>query len=329
MTPEPTAAGSPEQVAQASPLWRRVLPFAIAIGLTAFVLSRLDFSEFVEQLRRVHYPAFLAFATAFVLALLTADAFGTTLVYRATIAKIAFRDLWLLRGASYLPSLLNHHVGQAFLTYFLSREHGVPLARVAGATLLVYASWTGCLLLLASVAVLVTGRPPAWLLLPLGAGVAYLIVIGLRPRALAETRLLGPLFDAGIRGHLIALAARLPHLVVMFLGTWLPFWFFGVRIPLADALPSIPILMVAITLPLTPQGFGTRDVLAAELFERFAAGATHEQRLATIAAATASWGVAITIVEAALGLLLMRRAMPKLAEREAAARATSVPPAGG
>lgn len=314
--PQPLADGP---TAPPQPLWRRALPFVVAIALVGWVVSRLDLRAFVEQLARVDYPAFLAFTTAFVLALLTADAFATTIVYRFAVARVSFREIWVLRGASYLASLLNHHVGQAFFTYFVSRSHGVPLGRVAGATLLVYASWMGCLLGLAGVAWLVAGKPVAWLAIPLVAGVLYLLVIALRPARLARISVLAPLFEAGVVGHLVALLARLPHLAVLFLGTWLPFWFFSVRIPLAPALGLVPIVMVATTLPLTPQGFGTRDVLAAELFERFADGATHEQRLAAIAAATTCFGIAITVVEAVIGLLLMRIAMPRV--RSAASQA--------
>jgi lysylphosphatidylglycerol synthase-like protein len=304
MPPEPpeTAAFRPV------PRWRRVLPFAVAAGLVGFALARLDFGAFAAHLARIRAAAFLASAAVFVLALLTADSFATVLVYRRTLARVRFGDFWVLRGASYLPSLLNHHVGQAFLTYFLAREHGVPLFRVAGATLLVYASWTGCVLGLGALAIVLNGQPAAWLALPLGAGVVYLILLALRPPRLARTRLLAPLFEAGVGGHLVALAVRLPHLVVLFLGTWLPFRFFGVDIPFAAAVAYVPILMVAVTLPLTPQGFGTRDVLAAAYFERFAAGATREERLAALGAATLSWGVALTLVEILLGLALMRRA---------------------
>ncbi|WP_234022843.1 lysylphosphatidylglycerol synthase domain-containing protein [Sorangium cellulosum] len=289
---------------------RRALPFVLAAALVAFTLGRLDGSKFLAALARVDAPLFLGFAVLFVLALLAADTFATVLVYRRAVAPVAFRDFLVLRGASYLPSLLNHHVGQAFITVFLSRVHGVPLARVAGATLVVYASWLGCLLALGAVAFPANGASLGWSALLLGIGGLYLALLALRPARLARARLLAPLFEAGVRGHLLALAARLPHLVVLFAGTWLPFWFFGVRIPVGAALTYIPILMVAVTLPLTPQGFGTRDVLAAALFERFAAGATREERLAAIAASTTAWAVAITLVEAALGLALLRVALP-------------------
>ncbi|WP_437587226.1 lysylphosphatidylglycerol synthase domain-containing protein [Sorangium sp. So ce1000] len=291
---------------------RRALPFVLAAALVAFALGRLDFDAFRAALSRVDAPLFCAFAALFVLALLGADTFATVLVYRRLIAPVAFRDFFVLRGASYLPSLLNHHVGQAFITVFLARVHAVPLARVAGATLVVYASWLGCLLLLGAVAVPANGGPLAGSALFLAAGALYLAILAIRPARLARTKLLAPLFEAGVRGHLVALAARVPHLLILFAGTWLPFWFFGVRIPLGAALTYIPILMVAVTLPITPQGFGTRDVLAAALFEGFATGATRDARLAAIAATTTTWAVALTLVEAALGLALLRGVLPHM-----------------
>jgi hypothetical protein len=308
---------SPE--AAPAPWWRRALPFVLAAGLIALTLRKVDLRAFAHHVASVNAPAFLGFGALFMLALLTADAFATTIVYRRTVAPIRFVDFWILRGASYLPSLVNHHVGQVFLTYYIARGYGVPLARMAGGTLLVYVSWMGLLAGTGCVAMVAAGQPLLWPGLIVGAGLAYLAVIALRPAFLARTRLLGPLFEAGLGGHLVALAVRVPHLVVLFLGTWLPFLFFGVDIPFLSALAYVPILMVGVTLPITPQGLGTRDLLAVTFFERFATGATHEARLAAIAAATTSWVVALTLAEALLGLVLLRRALPALERRAAPA----------
>lgn len=307
MTAAPEAPPS-----SAQPWWRRALPFVVAAALVAVAVGRIDRGAFFAALARVHVAGYLGFSVGFVFALLAADSFATVLIYRGAVAPIRYLDFFVLRGASYLPSLLNHHVGQAFLTVALSRAYGVSLARVAGATLLVYASWVGCLLLLAAAAFQLRGMPLGWSALALAPGVVYLAVLVARPAALARTRLLAPLFEAGVRGHLVALAARIPHFVVLFVGTWVPFWFFEVRVPVEAALALVPVLMVVVTLPITPQGLGTRDVVAAALFEQFAAGAAREERLAAITACTASWVAAITIVEAALGLALLRAALPRV-----------------
>jgi hypothetical protein len=305
----PPAEAAPR--AAATPWWRRALPFAIAIALVALTLRRIDMDAFVAQLAAVNAPAYFLFAIAFVLALLTADAFATAWLYRLTVAPVGFGELWALRGASYLPSIVSHHLGQAYLTYAVSRRHGVSLARMAGGTLLSYASWAGLLLAAFSVAMVVSGRSLWEPAAALTGGVVYLAVIAWRPRPLAGVKLLAPLFEAGLRGHIVGLLVRVPHFVVLFLGTWLPFFFFGVSIPLAAALLYVPIVMVAVTLPITPQGIGTREVAAVWAFSAFAPGATHAAQAAAISASTASFAVAFTLVEVVLGLALLRWATPE------------------
>ena len=75
-------------------------------------------------------------------------------------------------------------------------------------------------------------------------------------------------------------------------------------------LTYVPVLMVAVTLPITPQGFGTRDVLAGAFFAAYAPGETQADRLAAIAASTTSFAVAVTLIQSLVGLALLRRAMP-------------------
>jgi hypothetical protein len=190
----------------------------------------------------------------------------------------------------------------------MARAHRVDLRRMAGATLLVYATWAGLLSLLAAAAFGANGKPVSWIIAIFAAGLAYLALLAIKPRALAHIALLAPLFDAGVGGHLSAMLLRLPHMVVLFMGTWVPFLLFGVDVPIGAALAYIPMLMVVVTLPLTPLGVGTRDALAAELLTQFASGATEAERLAAVAASTTTTAIALVVLEALLGLLLLRRA---------------------
>lgn len=331
----PVAEGSPAQEStpstegapapQPPPLWRRALPFVTAAALLAFVLGRLNWPVFFEALSKIHYVYFMLFTLAFSASLLTTDSFATAHVYRTRICPVRFREVWLIRGASYLPSMLNHHVGQGWLTYFIAKTYAAPLWRVSGATLLVYATTFGCVYLLGTAALPFNhGRVP-WLtptILAIGAaGIGYLIVLRLGRELLKKKPITAPLAEAGIRGHLVALAYRLPHILVLFVGTWVPFLFFGIDIPFTDALAYIPVVMLVTALPITPQGIGTRDVIALELLSRYATGSADE-RASALAAATLSWAAAITLVQASLSPLLMRRARRMLVNASPAAPAT-------
>lgn len=291
------------------------------MGLVAFVLARLDLGRFVDHVRAIDYPAFVAFIIAILLVNLGLDALATGHVYRRVLGPIRFGDFLALRAASYLPSLVNHHVGQAWLTYFLSRAHGVRIWRATGATLLVYATTLGALVVMAGLSlVLEPGRfpwLPAVVAVGAGLGVVYLAVIALGPRWLADRQLTAPLVEVGVGGHLTALAIRLPNMGTVFLMTWVPFLFFGIDVPLGDALVLLPPLLVLVALPITPAGVGTRDALATQLLAGYAVGAPAEQR-AAVAASTLTTAATMTIAMIALSLIFSRRAHRLLAPKATA-----------
>jgi hypothetical protein len=295
------------------PLWKRIAPFVIALALVGYVLHKLDLRTVIAHIRSVNYPAFLAFVAVFTVANLAADALATSYVYRRTVAPVKTREFLLIRGASYLPSLLNHHVGQAWLTWYMSQAYNAPLLRVTGATLLVYATTFGSLFLLGAMALLLDPHPQMWLVVVVAAGIVsglgYLVVIRAAPGFLSRRKVLSPLFEVGVAGHLKMLALRLPHVIVLFFGTWLPFWFFGVRIPTTAALAYVPVLMVVQALPITPQGVGARDVFAQHYFSQFGPAGNAQ---AAVAATTLSFAATIVLTQIVFSLLLMQRALKAL-----------------
>ncbi len=305
---DPPTGSTPSSSKPSEPRWyRKLLPLLLAAGLVAYVLLRIDWDAFLHYVRRANYLGFALFMLVFIVVLLAADAFATAHVYRRCAPRLRVVELFMIRGASYLPSLLNHHVGQAWLTYAMAKTFKVDAQRMVGGTLLVYATWGGCMLSLACVALVAANWPLGWLFGALGAGLAYLILLAVKPARLSKIRLLAPLFEAGVSGHLLAMLVRLPHMVVLFVGTWVPFLFFEVEVPLQAALGLVPILMVAVTIPITPQGVGTRDALAASFFAGYVTAGSEQERLAAVAAATTSTAVVLVIVEVIVGLALWHR----------------------
>lgn len=278
----------------------------MAFVLVAVVLWRIDARAFADALRGVDALAFFGFALVFSLALLTADAFATAPLYRKVAPGLRVGDVWVARARSYPASVLNHHLGQAHLTWQLARRSGVPLPSVAGATLLAYTSWSGWLAAAWVASSVMRGGEWWWWAGPVAVVGGYLLLIALAPRPLTTVAFLAPLFEAGVLGHVVAWVQRFPHFAVLFLGTWLSPRFFGVTVPFAEALTSVPLLMVVATLPVAPQGLGTRDALAAALLRQFAAGSSAEEQLAHVAAATLGWAVVLTVLQLALGLLALR-----------------------
>jgi hypothetical protein len=300
--------------APAPPRWRRVLPWVVAVLLLGFLATRTDRKAIGDALASVNALVYLGFVAAFVGLSLVADTLATWKTYRKVAPSLPFRALLVVRGASYLPSLLNYHVGQAYVTYLLSRAHGTPMARVVGGTFLVYATLLSDLIFTALAGVPFAPPHAPWaagLVVPLAVGVVgYWGVLALRPRVFMRFEALAPLFEAGVGEHLRLMIWRLPHVTILLAGYWANYWLFGIRPPLSAALTSIPILLLVTAVPITPQGVGTRELVAIELLAPFAPGA---DKSAPVLAAGVAWVAISTLCFAATGVICARGAARLLA----------------
>jgi hypothetical protein len=199
----------------------------------------------------------------------------------------------------------------------MSKLSKVPISRMAGATHLGYASWMGCLLGCLAAAMPMAHYGWSFTIGYVAVGLIYLGVIWAKPAFLSKVSFFAPLFEAGVKGHLIALAARFPHFCVLVLGNWVSYFFFHVDIPFGAALLYLPIVLIVSTLPLTPQGFGTRDALSATFFLAYAPGASDPERVSALAACTLSWGLAATFITLIIGLVFDRFVQRRLARASA------------
>jgi uncharacterized membrane protein YbhN (UPF0104 family) len=134
--------------------------------------------------------------------------------------------------------------------------------------------------------------------------------VAARPAFLARYELLAPFFDTGPRGTLIALAARVPHVLTVCLGMWGALWVWGVHMPFDSALALTPPVLLAGALPVSPAGLGTMQATQILLFSPFSAAATAPAREAAVFAFSLAFGLLGLIFQALTGLVclaLLRR----------------------
>ena len=312
-TPEPP--GPPRD---RRPLWRRSLPFVTAIALVGFLLCRLDLARFVQHLQRVNYAAFIGFVALFNLALLTADAFATSYVYRRTVCPIRFREFWLIRGFSYLPSVAQSPRGAGL-------AHLVPVARLQGAAVARGRSYPARL------------RHHVRLAVPVHGDVAVLPSRGNslarpdgRPRSRRRPRIPGrhphrsalPRQQAdaltSVRGRPCAVTSRRSCCACL---TWSccssapgshstsSAW----TSPPGVAFAYVPVLMVVVALPITPAGRGHARLVLHALLLPATRRAPQRTRQQPSQQRPLTFVVALTILQIIGSLLLMRRALAMLA----------------
>ena len=243
--------------------------------ILALVARRIPLDAFRDAIEHGPHVQLGLVMLALTCGILCTDSLTVWVGLRALGLRRPKRDVLAIRGATYLLVIVNYALGQGAFGVYLNRT-GLPGLRAVGATLFLVGT-NLAMLMLGTLAVWSFGSsaPPhdaLWWTLVLGCSgfAVYLVVIALAPRFLASNALLAPLFDAGVRGHLIALFGRLPHTVMIVVAPWIAIRVWGIPVPAAAGLTLMPIVAIATVLPISPAGLGTAQVALVYFFGHWA-----------------------------------------------------------
>lgn len=274
-------------VASRSRRWARTLvPWLIGLGVLALVVRRIDPSALRQAMSYGDHVALAAVCLIGTVAVLITDSFATQVGLRVNLLRWPFLDTLAIRGSTYMLALINFAVGQVGLGYALHRA-GLTAKRVVGITLFLTGTGFAALLLITTLAWGLDARGgPLWWMLLLGCGglLAYLGGVWLAPAGLARRELLAPLFDVGLRGYALAIAGRMPHVLALVQSLWVGMRAWGLEVPFAVGLTSIPAVVIVAALPISPGGIGTSHATMVFLFSAYATGASVVEREANVLA---------------------------------------------
>jgi hypothetical protein len=282
--------------------------WVVTAGLLAFLFWRTPFSQVVAATRSATswtIPGALLLLGAIYLA----DSFAIWKTFSWFLAKLSFGEVLVVRGATYLLAAINYSVGQGAIVYFVHRATGAPVLRGVATVLLIMGVNMLALLMLASVGLAIAPNAPRALFLIVavacGGLVVYAALVAIRPRWLASRPIFDVLLNAGFAGHLRALVVRLPHIATLVAFNTFILWSFGVRVPLVDAVVSLPVVFFIAVLPISVQGLGTTQAAMVFFFARFAPGDRSAQEASVLAASLVAQAVALGF-QALLGVACLR-----------------------
>lgn len=294
---------------------RRFWPLLVGCAVLALLLYRVPLAELRTNLRSGPWLALILYTLPLAVVNLLADAWAMGICLAVAGAPRPFRPVLLVRGAGYLLGLVNYALGPSGFVVYLRRT-GVPALRGTGIVFLSLITTLGALFVTALAGLpAVAGTRVGAAIVPLVlcgvAGLAvYLVAVAVRPRFLARHELLAPFFDAGPRGTLAAIAARVPHVLTVCLGMWGALRVWGVHMPFDRALALTPPVLLAGALPVSPAGLGTMQAVQILLFSPYAAAATAAGREAAVFAFSLAFGLLGLVFQALTGLVclaLLRR----------------------
>jgi hypothetical protein len=303
--------------------WRvwlsRLAPYFFAALALAWVFHTTDLEKLKEALRHADLKLFILFSAVILVANCAADTFAMHRVFGWFGCHVPYTELFVIRASTYLLAVINYHVGQAAIVGYLYRARRVPLLQATGWILFIIGVNVGTLFLLASGgAWKATGTLSFLHVIPIATvagAVVWAILLAVRPRVLAERRVLRPLFEMGIVGHLRGVLVRLPHVAVLIVWHLVSLRMFGVRVPVLDALLFLPIYFATSSLPINVNGLGAAQLVAVAFFSRYAADPS-AGRAAVIAYSLGTSLVSI-FLQLGLGLICLGRATKLGLPREA------------
>jgi len=260
---------------------RRVLPWVAGICLLAAVLWRVPLADLTQAIRLARLEIFLPLVGGACLAWFLIDAAAFAFLFGRFNTPMNFREARELRGLTYLLTPIHWNVGRAAVIARLRTTHHVPLLEATSsmvfyqtldAILVSALCWIGlaqlpasptrnaleplvALFCLALAAYLLTIRSSRFAIRPLEQ---------LRASSIHRTHRL-----ASGRDILTILSLRLAYYSV-FVGLY--FWgtsAFGLALPVALIVASVPIIQGIGALPISPAGLGTQQAAMLFLFSGY------------------------------------------------------------
>ena len=292
----------------------RILPWVVTLGLLFYVFRSISFSEILAAFATAA-PWTVPVLMLCVLGVYLGDSFAIWKTFGWFVTQLSFREVLVVRGATYLLALVNYSVGQGAIVYFVNRSRGIPLLRGTAAVLLVMGTNILLLLVFATIGMLVApDLPPALRKIVFGAYAAlavYAVLLLLKPRWLTSRPVFDVLFAAGVSGHLRALLVRIPHIGILMVFTFASLRAFGVRVPVAQAILYLPVIYFIGVLPIAVMGLGTTQAAMIYFLSSYVPGATPAAAKAAILAASLGGQAVALAIQVTLGVFCMRNQLAR------------------
>jgi hypothetical protein len=292
----------------------RVLPWLVALGLFAYLLSRFSPADVAAKLR-LAAPWTVPAVAALILVVYLADSLAIWKTFGWFVARLSFKEVLVVRGATYLLALVNYALGQGAIVYFVKRSRGVPVIRGTAAVLLIMGINVLMLLGLATLGLIFVPQTSRVLgiivAIAYGGLAVYLGLVLAKPRFLTSKPLFDVLLSAGLSGHLKAMAARAPHILSLLALTYTSMLAFHIEVPPGQAILCLPVVYFVAVLPISPQGLGTTELMMTTFFAKFAPGSSLAEREAAVVASSLAARVIAIAMQSLIGFVCLRNQLAK------------------
>jgi len=263
---------------------RTIVVWGATVLLLGYIASTTDLKRFADTVVFASPLLVLGLTGLEVLASWLYDTFALTVAFRRLLAPVRYREIFPIKGASYLLNVVNYNAGVLAIAYFLRDRKGVPFFQSFGALLLVTVVDMVAMASLLGLGLLVgtdTVHPDVLLAARLIVPAAFLGLVGtivfwrVEPRltflhGLTRRGIFSAFRRARVSDYAVLWVVRFGLVLVYWLYQFALLRLFQIRIPVAALFLYYPLLIFVGTLPISVAGFGSTQLVARFLFGPFA-----------------------------------------------------------
>lgn len=276
-------------------LFKKLAPWAIAVGIFAYLFHLYPATQVWHALGRVDAPAFVSFAIAYFAFIYLVDTWTMQKVITKFSHAVTFRDIFAARGVTYLVMILNYPASQAAFAYYLKRKYGIAIFEALGMFFfivfvdllwIISLAFAGSFFQDYSIAGVDMGRT-----VQVTAFVAYAATLLWMafwrrwPERVTGRRLQIPIVEklrakkafnifnrARVGDYLNVALMRTPIHLTIIISMYVVVGTFNASVPFVKILGNMPLVFILGTLPITPGGLGTTNAAMVELLSPYLTG---------------------------------------------------------
>jgi len=261
--------------------WKRLLPIAIASAILIYLFWHIDIRQCFNALLNANMGIYVPAVLILIFATFLLDTQNLAETLKHFHYPLSWKNAFTLRGITYLIMTIDYSVGMGVLIYYLKKHLGIPVMRSTGLMTFFNGITQKTLVYMAIVGLIILAPKSALLnhLLMIFIGFAvldllFIVVLKKLPsRGLAlkikNLNLLKVFHEASWRTYAVLLFWRGVYYSFFIIFFYVAVRAFNMQIPMIGLIAYVPIILLVISLPIAPGGFGTAQATMLLLFKDY------------------------------------------------------------
>jgi uncharacterized membrane protein YbhN (UPF0104 family) len=262
-------------------IWKRLLPLAVSCAILIYLFWYIDIRLCINALLNADMSLYVPSVIVLIIATFLLDTQNLAETLKHFHYPLSWKNAFTLRGVTYLIMTIDYSVGMGVLIYYLKKHLGIPVMRSTGLMTFFNGITQKALVYMAIIGLIILPPTSALLrnLLIFFIGFAlldilFIVVLKKLPsRGLAlkikNMNLLKVFHEAPWRTYGILLFWRIIYYAFFIAFFYVAVRAFNMQIPLVALIAYVPIILLVISLPIAPGGFGTAQATMLILFKDY------------------------------------------------------------